>query len=86
MGSIEKLRTAARNMAKGMNLEEHEECNLLLIIADEIEREIAEKYVPKSDQVSELLNDFLGEYDASMRPDEEIIAKYTAKIREAMSQ
>ena len=39
MESIEKLRTAARNMAKGMNLEEHEECNLLLVIADEIERE-----------------------------------------------
>ena len=39
MESIEKLRTAARNMAKGRNLEEHEECNLLLVIADEIERE-----------------------------------------------
>lgn len=45
MESIEKLRTVARNMAKGMNLENHEECNLLLIIADEIEREIAEKYI-----------------------------------------
>ncbi|MBQ6411165.1 MAG: hypothetical protein IJI16_04365, partial [Atopobiaceae bacterium] len=45
MEGIEKLRTAARNMAKGRNLEEHEECNLLLVIADEIEREIAEKYM-----------------------------------------
>lgn len=45
MESIEKLRTAARNMAKGRNLEEHEECNLLLYIANEIEREIAEKYM-----------------------------------------
>jgi len=43
--SIEKLRTAARNMAKGRNLEHHEDCNLLLIIADEIEREISEKYL-----------------------------------------
>lgn len=34
--SLEKLRTAARNMAKGSNLENHDECNLLLIIADEI--------------------------------------------------
>lgn len=42
---IEKLRTAARNMAKGRGLEEHDECNLLLIIADEIEREIAERYM-----------------------------------------
>lgn len=44
MESIEKLRTVARNMAKGRNLENHEECNLLLIIANEIEREIADKY------------------------------------------
>lgn len=43
--SIEKLRTIARNMAKGSNLENHEECNLLLITADEIEREIAERYM-----------------------------------------
>ena len=43
--SIGKLRTVARNMAKGMNLEHHEDCNLLLIIADEIEREIAERYM-----------------------------------------
>lgn len=45
MESIEKLRTAARNMAKGRNLEHHEECNLLLLIADEIEAEIAERYM-----------------------------------------
>lgn len=45
MKSIEKLRTAARNMAKGRNLEHHEECNLLLRIADEIEAEIAERYM-----------------------------------------
>lgn len=45
MEAIEKLRTAARNMAKGRNLENHEECNLLLIIADEIEAEIAERYM-----------------------------------------
>ena len=44
MESVEKLRTAGRNMAKGRNLEHHEDCNLLLIIADEIEREIAERY------------------------------------------
>ena len=43
--SIEKLRTSARNMAKGRNLEKHEDCNLLLIIADEIEAEIAERYM-----------------------------------------
>ena len=43
--SIEKLRTSARNMAKGRNLEKHEDCNLLLIIADEIEAEIAERYI-----------------------------------------
>lgn len=45
MESIERLRTAARNMAKGLNLEHHEECNLLLRIADEIEAEIAERYM-----------------------------------------
>jgi rubrerythrin len=45
MESVEKLRTAARNMAKGRNLEHHEDCNLLLIIADEIEHEIEEKYM-----------------------------------------
>ncbi len=45
MEGIEKLRTAARNMAKGRPLEEHEECNLLLYIANEIEREIADKYM-----------------------------------------
>lgn len=43
--ALDKLRTAARNMAKGRNLENHEECNLLLIIADEIEAEIAEHYM-----------------------------------------
>ena len=43
--SIEKLRTAARNMAKNRNLKEHEECNLLLCIANEIEAEISESYV-----------------------------------------
>ncbi len=43
--SIEKLRTCARNMAKGRNLEKHEDCNLLLIIADEIEREIESRYM-----------------------------------------
>lgn len=45
MESIEKLRTSARNMAKGSNLANHEECNLLLIIADEIEREIESRYM-----------------------------------------
>lgn len=45
MKSIDKLRTAARNMAKGRPLENHEECNLLLIIADEIEIEIADNYM-----------------------------------------
>lgn len=45
MESIEKLRAAGRNMAKGRNLENHEECNLLLVIADEIEAEISEKFV-----------------------------------------
>ena len=43
--SIKKLRTCARNMAKGRNLEKHEDCNLLLIIADEIEAKIAECYM-----------------------------------------
>lgn len=43
--SIEKLRTIARNMAKSLNLKNHEECNLLLITADEIEREIAERFI-----------------------------------------
>jgi len=47
--SIEKLRTSARNMAKGSNLANHEECNLLLIIADEIEAEIAERYMLKDE-------------------------------------
>lgn len=45
MKSIDKLRTAARNMAKGRELENHEECNLLLVIADEIEADIAERYM-----------------------------------------
>lgn len=45
MESIDKLRTAARNMAKGSNLANHEECNLLLVIADEIEAEIAANYL-----------------------------------------
>ena len=53
--SIEKLRTIARNMAKGRNLENHEECNLLLIAADEIEREIAEKYMPLPADVNGVL-------------------------------
>lgn len=44
--AIDKLRTAARNMAKGRNLENHEECNLLIIIADEIEAEVEERYMP----------------------------------------
>ena len=43
--ALEKLRTAARNMAKGRNLENHEECNLLLIIADEIEAEIEREWM-----------------------------------------
>lgn len=43
--SIGKLRAAGRNMAKGRNLENHEECNLLLVIADEIEAEVAESYM-----------------------------------------
>lgn len=45
MDSIDKLRTAARNMAKGRNLENHEECNLLLVIADEIETEMERDYM-----------------------------------------
>lgn len=45
MNSVDKLRTAARNMAKGSNLENHEECNLLLIIANEIEAEIERDYM-----------------------------------------
>ena len=45
LNALEELRTAARNMAKGRNLENHEECNLFLIIADEIEAEIAERYM-----------------------------------------
>ena len=45
LNALEKLRTAARNMAKGRNLENHEECNLLLLLADEIEAEIAERFV-----------------------------------------
>lgn len=43
--SIEKLRTSARNMAKGSNLVNYEECNLLLIIADEIEAEVDSRYM-----------------------------------------
>ena len=43
--SIAKLRAAGRNMAKDRNLENHEECNLLLVIADEIEAEIAERFM-----------------------------------------
>ena len=43
--ALEKLRTAARNMARGRNLETHEECNLLLVIADEIDGEIAERFM-----------------------------------------
>ncbi|MBQ9000490.1 MAG: hypothetical protein IJ087_01400 [Eggerthellaceae bacterium] len=43
--ALDKLRAAGRNMAKGRNLENHEECNLLLIIADEIEAEVAESYM-----------------------------------------
>ena len=45
INALGKLRTAARNMAKGRNLENHEECNLFLIIADEIEAEIAERFM-----------------------------------------
>ena len=45
MESVDKLRTAARNMAKGRNLENHEECDLLLVIADEIEAEIDSRYM-----------------------------------------
>lgn len=66
MESIEKLRTVARNMAKGMNLENHEECNLLLIIANEIEREIAEEHrraiaelQAENDELRELISDTL---------------------------
>ena len=47
MNALEKLRTAGRNMAKGRNLENHEECNLLLVIADEIEAEVAERYIAR---------------------------------------
>lgn len=32
-------------MAKGRELENHEECNFLLVIADEIEADIAERYM-----------------------------------------
>lgn len=45
MLAVDKLRTAARNVAKGRNLENHEECNLFLIIADEIESEIERDYM-----------------------------------------
>lgn len=59
--SIEKLRTFARNMAKGSYLVKHEECNLLLIIADEIEAEVESRYVllPEGwtdDQASDVLD------------------------------
>lgn len=43
--ALDRLRAAGRNMAKGRNLENHEECNLLLVIADEIEAEIVERFV-----------------------------------------
>lgn len=48
--SIEKLRTSVRNIAKGskigaFNLVNYKECNLLLSIADEIEREIESCYM-----------------------------------------
>ena len=43
--ALEKLRTAARNMAKGRNLENHEECNLLLIIANAIQAEVDERFM-----------------------------------------
>lgn len=43
--ALDKLRAAGRNMAKGRNLENHEECNLLLVIADEIEAEVSERFV-----------------------------------------
>ena len=43
--ALEKLRIAARNMAKGRNLEHHEECNLLLRIADKIEADVAERFM-----------------------------------------
>lgn len=33
--ALKKLRAAGRNMAKGRNLENHEECNLLFVIADD---------------------------------------------------
>lgn len=60
MKSIDKLRTAARNMAKGRNLENHEECNLLLVIADEIEAEIGRDYMKlpegwTTEQASEII-------------------------------
>lgn len=43
--ALEKLRAAGRNMAKDRNLENHEECNLLLVIADEIQAEIDERFM-----------------------------------------
>lgn len=43
--ALEKVRTIARNMAKGRNLENHEECNVLLITANELEAEIAERFI-----------------------------------------
>lgn len=43
--ALEKLRAAGRNIAKGSNLENHEKCNLLLVIADEIQAEIDERFM-----------------------------------------
>lgn len=43
--ALYKLRAAGRNMAKGRNLENHEECNLLLVLADEIQAEVDERFV-----------------------------------------
>lgn len=42
--AIEKLRAAGRNVAKGRNLENHEECNLPLVIADEIQAEVDSRF------------------------------------------
>lgn len=44
--ALDKLRIVAR-MAKGRNLENHEECNKLLVIADEIDGEIAERFMER---------------------------------------
>ena len=43
--ALKRLRIAARNTAKGRNLENHEECNLWLVIADEIQAEVDSRFI-----------------------------------------